>query len=53
MWVVAKADGILALQKGLTPALMFQFVLNGTRYGQIKNYYKKVINYYKLESLIS
>ncbi|XP_026479848.1 solute carrier family 25 member 35-like [Ctenocephalides felis] len=33
MWVVAKADGILALQKGLTPALMFQFVLNGTRLG--------------------
>lgn len=33
-YVVAKNDGILALQKGLLPALGVQLVLNGMRLGK-------------------
>lgn len=33
-YVIAKHDGILALQAGLVPALWFQFVLNGFRFGK-------------------
>lgn len=33
-YVVAKNDGILALQKGLTPALLVQLVMNGMRLGK-------------------
>ncbi|XP_068629980.1 solute carrier family 25 member 35-like [Battus philenor] len=32
-YVIAKHDGILALQKGLVPALWFQLVVNGARLG--------------------
>ncbi|XP_063232910.1 solute carrier family 25 member 35-like isoform X2 [Bacillus rossius redtenbacheri] len=32
-YAVAKADGLLALQKGLVPGLWFQLALNGTRLG--------------------
>lgn len=32
-YVVAKNDGILALQKGLVPALWVQWILNGVRLG--------------------
>lgn len=31
--LVVKNDGIMALQKGLAPSLMFQFILNGCRLG--------------------
>lgn len=34
-YVVAKNDGILALQKGLGPALVVQLLLNGARLGNI------------------
>ncbi|KAB0794594.1 hypothetical protein PPYR_11433 [Photinus pyralis] len=33
-YVIIKHDGILSLQAGLTPALWFQFVMNGTRLGR-------------------
>lgn len=33
-YVVARNDGILALQKGLVPALWVQLVLNGSRLGK-------------------
>jgi solute carrier family 25 protein 34/35 len=32
-YAVAKADGLLALQKGLVPALWYQLCLNGVRLG--------------------
>ena len=32
-YAVAKNDGILALQKGLVPALWYQLVMNGVRLG--------------------
>uniref|UniRef100_A0A0P4W2L6 Solute carrier family 25 member 35 n=1 Tax=Scylla olivacea TaxID=85551 RepID=A0A0P4W2L6_SCYOL len=32
-YAVAKADGILGLQKGLAPALCYQVVMNGIRFG--------------------
>jgi solute carrier family 25 protein 34/35 len=32
-YAVAKADGVLALQKGLIPALWYQLCLNGVRLG--------------------
>lgn len=32
-YVVAKNEGLLALQKGLLPAMGHQVLLNGTRYG--------------------
>lgn len=32
-YVVAKCEGILALQKGLVPALWYQFFMNGVRLG--------------------
>jgi len=32
-YAVAKADGVLALQKGLVPALWYQLCLNGVRLG--------------------
>ncbi|KAJ8917716.1 hypothetical protein NQ315_005165 [Exocentrus adspersus] len=35
-YVVAKNDGILALQKGLAPALWVQFVMNGLRLGMFR-----------------
>lgn len=31
--MIGKKDGLLALQKGLVPALWYQFVMNGTRLG--------------------
>lgn len=37
-YVIAKHDGLLALQKGLVPGQMFQLVLNGSRLG--KNYFQ-------------
>ena len=33
--MVAKVDGITALQKGLGPGLMYQFIMNGLRLGKI------------------
>ncbi|KAL3269381.1 hypothetical protein HHI36_008451 [Cryptolaemus montrouzieri] len=32
-YVIAKHDGILALQKGLVPGQLFQLVVNGSRFG--------------------
>jgi len=32
-FTIAKNDGLLALQKGLVPALWYQFIMNGTRLG--------------------
>lgn len=32
-YIVVKNDGILALQKGLVPALWVQWILNGVRLG--------------------
>ena len=32
-YAIAHADGILALQKGLAPALGYQFIMNGVRLG--------------------
>lgn len=32
-YVIGKTDGLLALQKGLVPALIHQVLLNGTRLG--------------------
>lgn len=32
-YVIGKKDGLLALQKGLVPALWYQFVMNGARLG--------------------
>ncbi|XP_028967499.1 solute carrier family 25 member 35 isoform X2 [Galendromus occidentalis] len=32
-YVIAKHDGLMALQSGIGPALWFQFVMNGTRLG--------------------
>lgn len=34
-YVVAKNDGLLALQKGLVPALWVQLIMNGMRLGKI------------------
>lgn len=34
-YVVAKNDGVFALQKGLTPALGVQLIMNGLRLGKI------------------
>lgn len=34
-FVIAKHDGILALQAGLVPASFFQIFLNGVRFGKI------------------
>ncbi|XP_047512757.1 solute carrier family 25 member 35-like isoform X5 [Pieris napi] len=33
LYVIAKADGVLALQKGLTPAVVFGFCMNSVRLG--------------------
>lgn len=33
LYAVGRSDGILALQKGLGPALAYQLVMNGTRLG--------------------
>lgn len=33
-YVIAKSDGVLALQKGLVPALWVQFLMNGIRLGK-------------------
>ncbi|CAK1545095.1 unnamed protein product [Leptosia nina] len=33
LYVIAKADGVLALQKGLTPAMLFGFCMNSVRLG--------------------
>lgn len=33
VFVVAKNDGLLALQKGLVPALWVQLIMNGMRFG--------------------
>lgn len=38
---IAKVDGITALQKGLVPALWYQFVMNGVRLGV----YQTLINF--------
>ncbi|OXA64674.1 solute carrier family 25 member 35 [Folsomia candida] len=32
-YIIGRKEGIFALQKGLTPALFYQFVMNGTRLG--------------------
>jgi len=32
-YMIASKDGLAALQKGLVPALWYQFVMNGTRLG--------------------
>lgn len=32
-WTIARTEGLLALQKGLGPAVVYQFVMNGTRLG--------------------
>jgi solute carrier family 25, member 34/35 len=32
-WTIARTEGVLALQKGLGPALVYQFVMNGVRLG--------------------
>ncbi|KAG0725833.1 Solute carrier family 25 member 35 [Chionoecetes opilio] len=39
-YAVVKADGILGLQKGLVPALWYQVVMNGIRFGL----YRRVLN---------
>lgn len=36
-FVVVKNDGLLALQKGLAPALWVQLVMNGSRLGKNNN----------------
>lgn len=33
-WVIVEHDGILALQKGLMPALFVQVIMNGCRLGK-------------------
>lgn len=33
LWTIARAEGILALQKGLFPAMLYQFTMNGMRLG--------------------
>lgn len=38
---VAKSDGIVALQKGLVPALWYQFIMNGIRLGIYDNFEKR------------
>lgn len=40
-YVIAKGDGILALQKGLSPALGYQVFMNGTRLGTFDFIQKK------------
>lgn len=42
-YVVAKNDGVLALQKGLVPALWVQLVLNGMRLGEYTNVKVKIL----------
>jgi solute carrier family 25, member 34/35 len=37
-YAIVKADGLLALQKGIVPALWFQLVVNGTRYSLLLTY---------------
>lgn len=37
-YVIAKHDGILALQAGLVPASLFQVFLNGVRFGKTMPY---------------
>ncbi|GIX72588.1 solute carrier family 25 member 35 [Caerostris extrusa] len=32
-YIIAKSDGIIALQKGLVPALWYQLFMNGVRLG--------------------
>jgi len=32
-WTIMRVEGILALQKGLGPAILYQFVMNGVRLG--------------------
>jgi len=39
-YTIAKEDGVLALQKGLAPALGYQIIMNGTRFGL----YQKIID---------
>lgn len=36
-YMIAKHDGVLALQNGLVPALYVQLVLNGVRLGKRRN----------------
>ncbi|KAL6062360.1 Solute carrier family 25 member 34 [Balamuthia mandrillaris] len=33
LWLIARTEGLLAIQKGLVPASVYQFVMNGTRIG--------------------
>lgn len=40
-YVISKADGILALQKGLVPALWYQLAMNGVRLGTFDFIQKK------------
>lgn len=34
-WTIARTEGVLALQKGLGPALVYQFTMNGVRLGYV------------------
>lgn len=49
-YVIAKHDGILALQAGLVPGLWFQLVLNGYRFGTYGNIFftKKLSDCFKV-----
>lgn len=35
-WTIARTEGVLALQKGLGPALVYQFIMNGVRLGYVR-----------------
>ena len=39
-YTIGRVDGLLALQKGLVPALWYQFVMNGVRLG----FYQRVVD---------
>jgi len=39
-YTIGRVDGLLALQKGLVPALWYQFVMNGVRLG----FYQRVLD---------
>jgi len=33
-YTIARVDGVLSLQKGLVPAVIYQFIMNGLRLGK-------------------
>lgn len=37
-YTIARTDGLLALQSGLTPALFYQFFMNGCRLGSYQGF---------------